>query len=126
MAQVFRKIADLENYSYGRMADAMEEVYNKLLDHLLEIIKRDVYGAWKPKFYVRAGDLLKRENWEIKINRGRGKYRGRLYGQIYFKGEALTRPHGFGEGTALNAPSKFIHGNPVEDFEPVNFLKNVK
>lgn len=94
----------------------MDEVYEKLLDKLLEIIKKDVYEAYEPEFYERTEDLLNPKNWGVK----RTKRKGKTYRTLFYKGEQFTEVN---MNADIHSPDAYIHGNYLYGaFEQKSFL----
>lgn len=106
---------------------AMDEVYDRLLKHLLVLIERDVYEGVDndPEFYERTYDLMNPQNWEIR----KWKYRGQIHRDLYFKGENLSKPNArtisytYEGQDIFHDPSNYIHGNPFRTLKSETFLE---
>lgn len=99
----YRSALSMSNAVRETVEVVMDEVYERFLNHLFEIIERDVYLAYEPEFYERTYDLMNPQNWEIK----KWKYGDQIKREIYFKGQNLTSPS---DGDAHN-PMYWIHGH---------------
>lgn len=123
MPKLFKNTVELDGYIRGKMEDAMDEVYDHLIDKLIEFIEKDVYNNTPdPKFYVRQGTFLDKDNWIVKTSKGRGKYANRITRDIEFQPNHYLYYNDTEE--AHGDPSAFIHGNKwYGAFDPEDLLK---